>query len=172
MSDVTPQDDPQPEEHGKAEGDLAIGKARDAESIQKAPPDKMSVAVPAIYLLLIAGFFSSWLMPAGGVMAYLMRFGAKGKSQSHYVFLIRNFWIQACLLAVLYFFILGVPVPRYRSGPNPVVDYMAQSDFMALFAGVGGVAIGVVMLWLAARYLRGIYLVMRKRAHPSPNTAF
>lgn len=118
------------------------------------PEDRVMPAV--VYALYLLGFASGGVTTfIGLIVAYANRGGAGPKMESHYVFLIRTFWLLiawaiiggALLGGGILFSIILIGIP---------------------FALVGGFILSVLLIWFAIRCAMGLIYLGRGEGYPRP----
>ena len=118
------------------------------------PEDKtMAVVVYALYLL---GFLTGGLTTLVGlVMAYVLKGGAGARAYSHYVFLIRTFWIWLLWMAIAaVLLLLGLPLSLILIG----IPLLLLAKLVVVAA----------MVWYAVRCILGLTAAVQDQPYGRP----
>jgi uncharacterized membrane protein len=118
------------------------------------PEDKtMTLVVYALYLM---GFITGGLTALVGlVMAYVLRGGAGPRAFSHYVFLIRTFWLSLVwFAAATVLFIAGLPLTLVLIG----IPLLILAKLVLIAAAV----------WYAARCIMGLVAAIEDQPYGRP----
>ena len=118
------------------------------------PDDKtMTLVVYALYLL---GFITGGLTTLVGlVMAYVLKGGASERAFSHYVFLIRTFWIAIAWTAVAGVLLLfGIPLSPFLVGIPLLI--------------LAKLVMGLLAIWYGVRCIIGLVAATQDQAYGRP----
>ena len=96
-----------------------------------------------IYILYMIGILLPILSIVGVVTAYVLRSDVSSDIQSHFTFQIRTFWIS-----ILFQFV----------------------GWMTVFIGIGWLVLLAWVIWLLARNIKGLQIIIKNQAHPNPTT--
>jgi uncharacterized membrane protein len=122
------------------------------------PDDKtMTIVVYALYLL---GFITGGLTTLLGlVMAYVQKNSASERAYSHYVFLIRTFWIAVgWTLVAAALLIVGIPLSVVLIG----IPLLLAAKLV----------MGILVIWYGVRCIVGLVAAAQDQAYGQPRSWF
>jgi uncharacterized membrane protein len=109
--------------------------------------------VVGLYVLYLLGFFTGFVTTVIGlIMAYALKGGAGPRAYSHYVFLIRTFWLSAvlCLIGAI---VLGV---------GALLSMILIGIPIVVLAGIGCC---ILPIWFAVRCVIGLIAALDDRPY-------
>ena len=121
----------------------------------RAEEDKVLPAV--VYGLYLLALTNGLTAVIAVIVAYVNRDTAGPINESHYTFAIRTFWLSIAL------FLLGGAL--IGAGIMLLVVLIGIPIIV-----LGGLIIGAIGLWFAARCVAGLYYLVRGEAYPRPLT--
>jgi uncharacterized membrane protein len=127
------------------------------EHAVEAVPAEDRTLPAVIYGLYLLGLLNGLTILLGLILAYVYRDGAGPRMRTHYVFLIRTFWLWiAWFLIGLLLILFGAPLSLVLIG-------------LPFFA-VGIVIMSAIHLWFAVRAVIGVIYLARDEAYPRPHS--
>src|ERR1700761_1305416 len=110
-----------------------------------------------VYALYLLGLINGLTVIIGVIIAYANRDRAGPRTQSHYTFQIRTFW-----LAIVLWLIAGM---MFAVGGLLAVILIGIPFLM-----LGALILGLTHIWFAVRSIVGLMHVSRDEAYPRPRT--
>jgi uncharacterized membrane protein len=127
----------------------------EATAAPRAHEDRIVPAV--VYILYIVGLTHGLTIFIGLLVAYFNKADASPRAQSHYVFLIRTFWLS------IGWFMIGIAAC--------VVGAIGSIVLVGIPVLLAGIAIvSSVWLWFLARCLVGGYYLLKDEPYPRPQS--